>query len=310
MRIFIITAVTVLIAVSAHANQADSLESILLEANTAFGKRHYQKAYDLYQIILANDSSSAKVLLNTGVSAASLGRPDEARALIEMAYRLEPKNPDIVNNLGVMLSNEGDTRGAIKLFNEALQLDTTSAVLKVNLAQEYLKRGLGLKAIPLLQSAIAIEPEEVLPKFLLANAFAGSRKPDSAEYWYLEAAKEQDNDPELYYRLGSVQRNQGKIDAAQASYEKSLALDPSQRDCHQALAMLHLDKLSYGGAEKHFYLAVKADSSYLPAWIGLGVVFQLTEQKDQFNMIANRLNELDSSYTRQILQMTEHYRKQ
>jgi len=286
----------------------DSLTVYLDQGNLLMQKWKYQEATEVYKSALRFDSTSVKALKNLGIATAALGRQEKANRSFEQAYRIDPKDADVCNNLAAILSNMGRSQAAVKLYLEALALDTANALLLTNLGQEYLKLGLAGKALPVLRKAAELKPDKLLIAFLMANGFAASKVYDSAEFYYLKASGDKQSDPILLYRLGTVQRQLGKNKEAAANFARSLTLKPGQRDCAQMLGLTLLDLEKYDQATEHFRTAIEADSSYQPAWIGLGMSLALNNQTDEADKILKRLFATDSALGFQMLQLTARQR--
>ena len=63
------------------------------------------------------------------------GDQQQAKIYFERAYAVDPLSPDVLNNLGVIASNEGNTDEAIRYFEGAVNLDSNSALYLTNLAR-------------------------------------------------------------------------------------------------------------------------------------------------------------------------------
>lgn len=303
--------VTLVIVCSGFVSGADSLSTFLREGKIQLNKYHYDKAREFYEAALRLDSNSFEAISGMGVILSSRGRTQEAIKYLEKAYRINPQDPDLCNNLGALMANEGKSQAAIKLFNEALRYDTLSVVLNTNLAQEYLKIGQVSKALPLLSRAYKLKPEQPLISFLMANGYAASGASDSAEYYYLKALEVDSTigDPELFYRLGTVQGKLGKGEQSRESFLKALELKPDHRDCSQALAMHYLIVMDYSSASKHFASVIEIDSTYYAAWIGMGAAEALQDNIKQADEIMSRLFDIDSAMGYQLLSMIRAERK-
>ena len=81
------------------------------------------------------------VLLNN--LAWNLGQLKDARAVeyAEKANKLAPNNPAIMETLGALLSDKGDSARAIELLAKAVELAPQSGTLKLSLARAQLKAG-------------------------------------------------------------------------------------------------------------------------------------------------------------------------
>lgn len=71
---------------------------------------------------------TTEVLMGLGTSKLALGRLGQAEKDLREAYKIEPENPAVLNNLGVVLMERGQTSEAEGLFRQAFALDNGSSV--------------------------------------------------------------------------------------------------------------------------------------------------------------------------------------
>ncbi|HOP06255.1 MAG TPA: tetratricopeptide repeat protein [candidate division Zixibacteria bacterium] len=308
MRSILLTGLLLLIAASGFTQNTDSLKFYLNQGRDQFKKRHYEQAYESLQKVLGYDPTSYEAIKMLAVSAINIGKAEDGRKLFEKAYQINPKDKDICNNLGALYSNLGQSTRALEFYQQAYQIDTANALLMTNMGQEYLKLGQVGKAIPLLQRAFPLEPEKPIIAYLLGNCFAAAEINDSALYYYNKALEKKKTDAELYYRLGTVQRKLGKTDDAVESFQRSLDIDPNQRDCKQALAMILFNRGEFSDAAGWFESIAIDYPDYYPSFIGLGVCRGMLNDLAASDSILTRLFSVDSTMGFQMLQMLQDTR--
>ena len=121
-------------------------DNMLDEAMSYFKKRDYEKALELFQKMLEQD----------------------------------PKNPHLLNKVGLCLSHEGQISQAEEYFKKALFLDEKLAETYINLADVYYKQNRLWDAIDLLQGAVAIMPDNVALRHYLARIYIEDKRYDDA----------------------------------------------------------------------------------------------------------------------------------
>jgi predicted Zn-dependent protease len=95
--------------------------------NDYFDSRQPQKAIDAYAKALALNPNNPDVLTDQGVMYRDLGRFDEAIANFEKAGRIDPKHVQSAYNLGVVLANDKhDGAKAAVAFNKVIAIAPTS----------------------------------------------------------------------------------------------------------------------------------------------------------------------------------------
>jgi tetratricopeptide (TPR) repeat protein len=146
------------------------------------------------------------------------------------------------SSLGNALGRKGNLDGAIRLFQEAIQL-------KPDLAEAYTSIGaiLGMKgqideAIGQFQEAIRLKPDYAQAHYNLGNALERKGQTDEAIKQFQEAIRLKP-DFALHYRLGIALERKGQIDEAIRQFEEAIRLKPDY-----ALAHYRLGILKQGGA--------------------------------------------------------------
>ena len=118
----------------------------------------------------------------------------------------ESKQADIVKNIGYILVNQGKTEEAIIALQEARLANPKDVNLILNEAQLYIKLDIMDKFGALMEEAVKLDP----------------------------------TNPTLFFNLGVVNANEGKIEEAVAYYKKAIELKPDYGDAYMNLAVAML----------------------------------------------------------------------
>ena len=108
---------------------------VLLESNRCPDAVPFLKA------AIAAKVPSADPYLGLALCQAAARRLDDAQATLREAERVEPDNPVVLANLGIVLSDAGKFRDAIPAFQRALTLDPNFHEARFNLARAYARAG-------------------------------------------------------------------------------------------------------------------------------------------------------------------------
>jgi choline-sulfatase len=108
---------------------------VLLESNRCPDAVPFLKA------AIAAEVPSADPYLGLALCQAAARRLDEAQATLREGERVEPDNPVVLANLGIVLSDAGKFRDAIPSFQRALTLDPNFHEARFNLARAYARAG-------------------------------------------------------------------------------------------------------------------------------------------------------------------------
>ncbi len=124
-------------------------------AEAATGRKDYAVAVRHYQTLLQKQTDNPVLLNNL---AWNLGQLKDARALgyAEKADKLAPNNPAIMETLGSLLSEKGESARALELLTKAVELAPQSGALKLSLARAQLKAGRKDEARKLLDDLVKL----------------------------------------------------------------------------------------------------------------------------------------------------------
>ena len=118
-------------------------------AERATARKEYSVAIKHYQAVAQKQPNNPVILNNM---AWVLGQLKDGRALdyAEKANKLAPNNPSIMETLGSLLSEKGDSGRALELLKKASELAPQSGTLKLSLARAQAKAGKKAEARALL----------------------------------------------------------------------------------------------------------------------------------------------------------------
>lgn len=115
---------------AAHVNRGNALNAL----------RDHQGAVEAYRQALIISPGLPGALINMANAQHASGRLDEAIATLEAAHTAQPESAEILNNLGNLLKDRGETAAAIDCYRQALErlptlqqaFSNTLAALKVD----------------------------------------------------------------------------------------------------------------------------------------------------------------------------------
>jgi Flp pilus assembly protein TadD len=109
-------------------------------ANTLAAQGHLDAAAAGFRELLAGDPEDTaahkhlvQILKELGDSAASAGRVPQAVECYRELVALEPVDPDLRNNFGILLARNGEMASALAQFEAALKFDPSHAAARRNL---------------------------------------------------------------------------------------------------------------------------------------------------------------------------------
>ena len=167
------------------------------------------------------------------------------------------------NDYGIGLLLQGDLRGAEAAFGSVMAIDPTYPDGPLNVARARLQEGDVDAAIPLLEQALALQPDLARAHFFLGTALRTWGRYEEA-LAHLQVAHDQyPRDRVVLGQIGGIQFLQRQFDAAIATFETVLRIDPEDLQAHYNLMLSHQGAGNRNEAtrERALYERFKADES-------------------------------------------------
>ena len=142
-------------------------------------------------------------LLTDARAAQSRGDFAQAAEAYRKAVALEPSVPELWANLGLMDHEAGNHSEAISSLGRAIRLNQSLFVPQLFLGLEYLQSNKAEEALPHLESAVKLNPQDLQALRSLAEARATLGQIDKAIDLYWQALGLNANEGSLWFDLGS-----------------------------------------------------------------------------------------------------------
>jgi len=225
-----------------------------------------------------------------------LARPDLAVAALREALSRSPSYLPARLKLAEALLDAGDLEESRKRFAELTDPACAPAV-QFGLGTIAARLGRHAEAVEHLQRAITLFPEFGAAHYALARAYRALGRPDEAEAALARHAQFGARWPAIedpvaatvstlredagaLLQRGVKQAEAGDVEAAIASHEAALSLNPSFAQAHANLIVLYGRARVWAKAEEHYRAVVKLAINVADAHYDYGVVLGLQEQWD------------------------------
>jgi len=182
----------------------------------------------------------AKKLLEESVVLASSGKTAEAKEKLEQALELNPNDPVMLYNLGVMNHKLDKLDEAVKYYLKSIEIKPIDDSVYLSLAIAYQQKEDNLSAVDSYQKVLDTNPSNIIALNNLAIL--------------LEQA--------------------GMFDDAIERYSQIIELEPSYKRAYNNLASIYARKKEYDKAKKYLDQAIQIDSSYLDPHYNLGMIYE------------------------------------
>ena len=177
--------------------------------------------------------------IQQAITAHQEGKLEEAEILYRKILEIEPKHPDVNNNLGVLQHRLGRLDEAEINFKKAIELKSDYAEAYNNLGATLKDLGRLDEAETSFKKAIELKPDYVDAYYNLGVALYKLGKLDEAEIIYKKLIKLKPDFFKVYNNLGIILEKIGKLEEAEESFKKSIELKPDYTEAHNNLA-IHL----------------------------------------------------------------------
>jgi len=181
-RSWVILAMVVLLgacAQSPKSNETSAQESTALNrarvhtdlATAYYGAGQYEVALEEVRIALDADDKYLPAVNQLGLIHLALGQMDQAQTVLQRAIRLDPDDPSINNNYGMLLCTRGDATEAMRYFEKAIgdPLYRSPEFAYVNAGVCMKREGDFLRAEQFFRRALALSPDQPQALYQMAD---------------------------------------------------------------------------------------------------------------------------------------------
>jgi tetratricopeptide (TPR) repeat protein len=187
--------------------------------------------------------TSARALTNLGLALLNLGRASEAETHLERALDLDENFYPAVAGLARAWTMQGRLEAAEDLYRRIAELRPTDPGPLINLASLSSERGGGTgyeTAAGLLQTAIALAPNEVAPRLHLALVLMALGRLREAVSHLREATRIDVRSAAAQHALGVAYSLLGDVRRAARAFRTALVLAPGMAEAARGLATMLL----------------------------------------------------------------------
>jgi tetratricopeptide (TPR) repeat protein len=169
-----------LVHVQWRPGTGDADEALFQLSVKLLHRREYKAAEPLLRALLARHPDHADVLCNLGMMLSDQGRLTEAIELLRRCVDLRPDEAKGWTALGVAYARNRDERRATEVLSRAVVLDPDNPHALRNLAGLLLKES-PAQALPLLERATRLLPDDQAARFGLAQCLLALARPAAAD---------------------------------------------------------------------------------------------------------------------------------
>jgi tetratricopeptide (TPR) repeat protein len=243
-------------------------------------------------------ADSAKEIFDGAVKALAAGDTEGAERGFQSVLRQEPRNIAALSNLGVIYSRTSRSDQAIAVYQRALQASPDDKAILLNLGLVYLKQEDHAKALPLFARVVALDPQHLQARQLVAvcRAYLGQLEPAIRDLETLRAAAPQDDG--ILFLLGFAYLKNHQPEKAKPIFEAMLeAAGPARSQF--LIGRANYEATMFPQAEESFLEVLRLDPQFPGAHLELGKVYiclRRTEDAIRELQLAVKENPGDANY--------------
>lgn len=188
-------------------------------------------------------TGSAAQTFSQGVSAARVGRNDEARQAFERTLSLEPKSFRALYNLGVLEERQGNLNRALEYFERALQIQPDFERAADGAAKVYLQRGQKSDAVSLVERLAKKWVRNLAMHAVYSEVLTEAGRLDAAVDAARVALRRDERYVPAMVAIAKASLKQGRKELATAVIEQALAIDKDNADLHFMRGRMLLEEI-------------------------------------------------------------------
>jgi len=273
--------------------QKDHIPSMTNLAITLWQQGELDQAEELCKKLLTGNQIPPAIINCLGLIYTDRGDTDKATTHFEQAIREHPQQIDLYINLAKIVQKD-DTPRALNLCQQALQKDPDSEPAHNAIAEQfYLDRDY-TSALKHYQAVQKISPQSLEASFNLGRTYFALDKSADAIKHYQSVLQQSPQHINTLNNLAKVYDRNGQAEQADEYYNKALALDPDNSAIITNLARLVLQQGDYEKSEDIFLQAIKANPENDNACFGLAQAYTELGQTDKAIEYYERVLEINS----------------
>lgn len=208
----------------ATASDPQNLPFRLVLAHSCLASKQFQCVLDVYHEILLLNAESAEADMLAGEALDEMNDRVGATQQFRAAVKADPKEPNVHFGLGYLLWVQSQYEEAAQEFQAELANVPNHVQAMVYLADSNMKMNHPEVALPLIQKAIRLDPENELAHLDLGILYADAGRRDDALRELKVAAKLSPNDVNPHWRLARLYQAMGRKDEANTEFAKASSL--------------------------------------------------------------------------------------
>ncbi len=241
-------------------------------------------------------NSQINLLIQQAVNSFQLGDFNRTKALLTSALKIQPKNFDALQIMGVTLGIENQHNEALTFLLKAVKINPNNNLVNFNIAKALSETGKDSASIKFHQEAVRLAPQHPEAWLNFGKSLFQLQRYDEALTRFNQAIELKTDYAEAWSNKGLALHELKRYDEALTHHNQATQLKP---DYAQAWANigLALDELKrYDEAIVHYDQAIQLKPNYAEAWSNKGLTLHELKRYDEALDHHNRAIQLKPDY--------------
>jgi tetratricopeptide (TPR) repeat protein len=200
------------------------------------------------------------------------GNPARAEGYWRVALALRPEQMFLHNNLGVVLTDQGEWEAALAAYGRAVALDPSHPAPRTGVGNVHRARREWDRAVAEYRAAIALDRNYALAHTSLGHVLRAQRKWDEALEAYRAACRLTPHHPAPFAGVVNTLLEQGQVEGAAKEADAAVKRFPLEALGHYTLGKVRYARKEWDGAVRAYNEAIRLDARYSAAHWGIGQV--------------------------------------
>ncbi|MFZ0745969.1 MAG: tetratricopeptide repeat protein [Terracidiphilus sp.] len=265
-------------------------------------------ARDTLERAFAADGSAVAPLIDLARIANAQKDYRGALGYLAHAREMEPKDPSLPYEFGVICARMNLLEEARKAIGEAVKLAPDNPDYNLGMGMVASFEHDPTEGLPYLQKYHSLRPEDAEGILALGTTYFRAKDYDSASPWLKQAATKSQSAASAYYYLARIAREKGELDEALQDLSESAKLKPDQPQVLAETGQIYVQMKQYIEAEKLLTRAIALDADNYAANFGLLQLYvrtrdaRQTDQSKRFEAIKSK-NEQESREMMRVIEI-------
>ena len=264
-----------------NVDKQDPPKEQLATLITLYNQQKLKKVFNAAKILSKRYTKSLTLWNLMGVSAAQIGKLDEAVIAFQKALSIKPDYAAAYLNMGNALKEQQKVEEAIEAYRQAFSIKPDYVEAYYNIGNAFRDQEKLQEAIEAYCKAISIKPDYADAYLNMGATLKNQEKLDEALVAYNNALKLKPDYAEAYNNKGMILKEQQKVEEAIEAYSKALSIKPNYVEVHYNLGNAFRDQEKLQEAIEAYGNALSIKPDHADAYLSLGNALKEQGKLDQ-----------------------------